>query len=281
LSLIETTNLFIKGKSSNTKHTYQSISKNLGEYLASKNLSLERMQPIHVKEFIYMQEAMNSKATYKRYLSALLRFIGRKDLVEYVKSSLKEVKSEEKFAVDLTLPEILKLIDMASKVELKLAYSLMAFDGLRPGEVLGLFNEDFDLKNERIILKRREGEVYGPKGMKPDDKPETVPLNPLSMGLFKQLKKGSGRILPISYKTFRKWFNRHVKQAEITRSEYPVTLHKLRHFFGHYWTNQKGNIRILKEVMRHSKIEYTLLYTKPSEEDIAQEFKHVVQIEVK
>jgi site-specific recombinase XerC len=68
--------------------------------------------------------------------------------------------------------------------------------------------------------------------------------------------------------------------AGIHRS-YPVTMHKLRHFFGHYWNSQKGNIRILKEVMRYSKIEYTLLYTKPSEEEVTEEFEKVVSWMVK
>lgn len=280
MSLTETTRLFNQGKSRSTEQTYNSLSKNLHEYLTSKNLSLESMQPIHVKEFIYMQKAQNSKATYKRFLSALFRFVGRKDLVEYIKSSMKEVKSEEKFTVDLTLKEVLRLIAVTGPVEKKLAWSLMAFDGLRPGEVLGLWNEDFDLTHEKVILKKREGEKYGPKGMKPEDKPKTVPLNPVSLSLYKQLKKRPRRVVPISYKTLRKWFNRYVKQAGISRS-YPITMHKLRHFFGHFWTRQKGNIRILKEVMRHSKIEYTLLYTAPSEREIGDEFSKVVEVLVK
>lgn len=280
MSLIETSKLFIEGKSTNTQHTYSSLSKNFGEYLGSKGLTLKTLQPIHVKEFIYQQKAMNSKATYKRFLAALFRFVGRTDLLEYIKSSLKEVKSEEKFKVDITLEEVLTLIDVTDQVELKLSWSLMAFDGLRAGEVLGLFAEDFDLKRERLILRKREGEKYGPKGMKPDSKPETIPLNALSIVLFKQLQEGTKRLVPCSYKTLRKWFRRYAKAAGISRP-YPVTMHKLRHFFGHYWTSQKGNIRVLKEVMRHSKIEYTLLYTMPSEEEVAEEFKHVVTLTVK
>jgi integrase len=277
MSLLETSRLFIEGKSSNTQHTYSSLSKKLNQYLEEKELSLQTLQPIHVKEFIYQQKAMNSKATYKRFLAALFRFIGRTDLLEYIKSSLKEVKSEEKFAVDITLEEVARLIEVTDQIELKLAWSLEAFDGLRAGEVLGLFGEDFDLKHEKLILRKRKGEKYGPKGMKPDSKPETVPLNALSIVLFKQLKEGTKRIVPYSYKTLRKWFRRYVKEVPISRP-YPVTMHKLRHFFGHYWTNQKGNIRILKEVMRHSKIEYTLLYTMPSEEEVAEEFRQVVTL---
>jgi integrase len=280
MSLVETSKLFIEGKSSNTQRTYSSLSKTFSEYLEPKRLSLENLQPIHVKEFIYQQKAMNSKATYKRFLAALFRFIGRQDLLDYIKSSMKEVKSEEKFAVDITLEEVLRLIDVTDQVELKLAWSLMAFDGLRAGEVLGLFCEDFDLKHDKLILRKREGLKYGPKGMKPESKPETVPLNPLSVSFFKQLREGTKGVLPCSYKTLRKWFSRYVKHAEISR-HYPITMHKLRHFFGHYWTSQKGNIRILKEVMRHSKIEYTLLYTMPSEGEITEELKQIVSWMVK
>jgi hypothetical protein len=66
MSLAETSRLFIEGKSSNTQRTYSSLSKTFSEYLESKRLSLDNLQPIHVKEFIYRQKAMNSKATYKR-----------------------------------------------------------------------------------------------------------------------------------------------------------------------------------------------------------------------
>lgn len=45
MSLAETSSLFIEGKSSNTKSTYSSLSKNFSEYLESMNLSLDRAMP--------------------------------------------------------------------------------------------------------------------------------------------------------------------------------------------------------------------------------------------
>ena len=97
------------------------MSKSFSEYLESKKLGLENLQPIHVKEFIYQQKAMNSKATYQRFLAALFRFVGRTDLLEYIKNNMREVRSEEKFAVDLTLQEVQRLIDVTDQLELKLA----------------------------------------------------------------------------------------------------------------------------------------------------------------
>jgi len=273
--LARTIQLFVEGKAQRTRQTYLSIAKGLEVYLDEKRLTLETLKPIHAKEIIYRQKAMNSRATYKKFLKALFRSIGRVDLVEYINDNLREVKEEEKFAVDLTLKEMLSLIDVTKQILFKFGWSLMAFDGLRPGEVLGLHFEDVDVDREKIILRRREGEKYGPKGMKPKDKEKTIPINPLSLELFKQIPQGRGRILPISYKTMRKWFNRYVKEVGIAREEYSVTMHKMRHFFGHFYNKQRGNIRVLKEIMRHSKIQYTLLYTKPSEGEIEEDFRSV------
>jgi len=155
----------------------------------------------------------------------------------------------------------------------------MAFDGLRPGEVLGLFYEDIDLEKKLVRLLRREGEIYFPKCAKVGQPAKTIPLNDLSAELYKRLpyKRGT-RILPFSYKTLRKWFMRYVTQAGITRREYRVTPHKLRHFFGHFWLKRKGDIRTLQKLLRHSNINYTLIYTAPTDAEVKTEFEKVVQI---
>lgn len=277
--------LFAKGKDWRTANTYLSYGKNLESFLRENRLSLERLEPIHVKSFVYEagtnegKLVMNSAASYKRFMAALLRFVGRKDLVEYIRLNMREIKAENKFAVDLTLDEVLKLIDVTDQLKFKFAWSMMAFNDLRPGEVLGLFYSDISLEKKTVRLLRREGERYYPKGMKVGQPAQTIPLNDFSLALFKQLSQKRGeRIVNVSYKTLRKWFNRYVAQAGIHR-DYPITAHKLRHFFGHFWTRHKGNIRILQKVMRHTDIKYTLLYTEPSEAEVEEEFEAVMHLE--
>ena len=206
-----------------------------------------------------------------------MRFVGRKDIADYVRTNMREIKKENKFRVDLTFEEVLRLIRVTTQLKLKLAWSLMSFDGLRAGEVLGLFYSDIDTEAKAVRLWRRLGERYYPKGMKVNQQARTVPLNDLSAELYRQLpfKKGE-RILTVSYKTLRKWFNRYVALAEVKR-DYPVTMHKLRHFFAHYWRQNKGDIQVLKEVMRHSDIRYTMLYSEPSEAEVKTEFEKVMK----
>jgi hypothetical protein len=134
-----------------------SFSKRLSDHLESKRLTLESLRLSALKS-LFINGPMNSRATYKRFLTALFRFIETNDLLEYNKSSMKKAKSGEKLALDPTLEEVLKVLDMTDKPEQKLAWSLMTFDGL-PREVLGLFYEDFGLNREKPILKRKERRI--------------------------------------------------------------------------------------------------------------------------
>lgn len=273
------------GKERTTQKNYTALGKNLELFLQANNLTLKTVQPIDLKQFIYEvatneqgQLVKNSAFCYKKFLKTFMRAIGRMDLVESLKL-MKEIKQENRFQVDLTLEEILRLIQVTKNTQLKLAWSLMAFDGLRPGEVLGLFYQDLDLEKKQVYLLRREGELYFPKCAKVGQPPKTIPLNDLSAELFRHLpyKRGE-RILPFSYKTLRKWFTRYAAQANITRTEYKITMHKLRHFFGHLWMKRKGDIRTLQKLLRHSNINYTLIYTAPTDAEIRTEFKRVITV---
>ncbi len=281
--MLEEIMLFAEGKEQTTKDNYLNYGKKLEQFLEREQLKLRELQPVDVKKFILEAGThdgnfvMNSAAIYKQFVCSVMRFVGRKDIADYVRTNMREIKKENKFRVDLTLEEILRLIRVTAQLKLKFAWSLMSFDGLRAGEVLGLCYADIDLEDKVVRLLRRSNERYYPKGMKVNQQAKAVPLNDLSAELFRQLSfKKAERILPISYKTLRKWFNRYVVLAEIKR-DYPVTMHKLRHFFAHYWRQNKGDIQVLKEVMRHSDIRYTMLYSEPSDAEIKTEFEKVMR----
>lgn len=268
--------VFVRGKSTRTQRTWRSLAKKLKQYLEKKQLTLDNVQPIHIREFIYDQKTMNTMNSYKIFLKAFFKSIGRTDLVDDMRRGLRDVQAQIKFKVDLTLEEVMNLINLSEELEQRFAWSLMAFDGFRAGDVLGLYFEDMNLEKMEVCLRKREGEMYGPKAKKPSQEPNYLRLNPLSASIFEDMPKGHGRILPVSYTTLGKWWKKAVKRSGL-RKDYPLTMHKLRHFFGHYWaTEKKGSIRVLKEVMRHSKIEYTMIYTEPTKMEIQEEFKKVI-----
>ncbi len=221
--------------------------------------------------------AINTAAAYKRYLRAILKGTNQTRTSEWIRLNLREIQPVNHFKVDIPTEEILKLIAVTEQPELKYAWSIMAFDGFRPGETLGHYHTDIDTTTKTILLQRHEGEKYFPKGMKLGEPAISIPINEFSLLLYQQVPKEDNRVVNISYKTMRKWFNRYVKLAELKdRNGNKITAHKLRHFFGHYYNNNKGNIVTLKEIMRHSDLRYTMIYTAPSKREVTEDFNKTV-----
>lgn len=264
--------LFIEGKSLRTQKTYESIARSLHRFMQRHGYKLEDMAPYAMKQWVTSFKSMNSQACAKRFLAAYLRFIGRVDLVASLTATLKEVRAEYKFTVDLDRTELMQILKACPPLEYRLAVSLMGFNSLRPGECLGLFWRDIDLKEGTISLQKREGLEYGPKGMRPNDKSQKIPLNPVSARLYRDLWNNTGehegRILKMSYQTSWRNFKHYTGDVDLGNRDFPLTPHKLRHALAHLWLNNKGNMRKLQAVLRHKKSDTTAIYTKPSTEKL-------------
>ena len=281
-----------------TSSTYKSYCRNLEAFLDKNWLTLDEMKSLHAKAFIQEMggydpktshyEAMNSAVAYKRFMRALFNSLGRRDDSLWLRNNMKEVQPQNKFRVDIPTEQVLRLIEVTQddkkhpySQEFALGWSLMAFDGLRPGEALGFYFGDIDLENKQINLQRHEGEKYFPKSTKVGDPATPIPLNDFSIYLFSLANKRepNSRVIPVSYKTLRKWFYRYCEKAGVEDKEgNKVTLHKMRHVFGHLWRNNKGDLQVLKEVMRHSDIRITMIYSAPSTGEISSEFEQTINI---
>lgn len=283
-----------------TKQTYTSYCRNLQQYLTQNNYTLKHLTPLQTRRFIqtmgqYQEgtyHSINTAAAYKRFMCALMQGIDRAKVAKWIKANLKEVHQINHFKVDIAYQSVIRLIQVTRQDQnnslsptLAYAYSLLALDGLRPGEALGHYHTDINLAEKTITLQRHPGEKYYPKGMKLTSKPITLPLNDLSIELYNQIpqnQKQEQRAVDTSYKTLRKWFNRYAKQANlIDQNGDKVTLHKLRHFFGHYFSDHSQQVQVLQSIMRHSDLRYTLIYTKPSERRITEEFQQAINQNIK
>jgi integrase len=273
-----------------TTSTYTSYCRNLEGFLERNHLTLETVKSLHAKAFIQEMggydsklgyDSINSACAYKRFMRTLFTSLGRKDDSKWLRDNLKDVQPVNKFKVDIPTSEILKLIEVTEYPELQFAWSVMAFDGLRPGEVLGLYYTDVDVEGKVINLQRHEGEPYFPKSRKVSDAVTPIPLNDFSISLFKQLPSISKRVVPCSYKTLKAKFYKYIELAEVKDKEgNKITPHKLRHVFGHLWRNNKGDLQVLKEMLRHSDIRVTMLYSAPTKNEITSEFEKTINLNI-
>ncbi|MFX1562423.1 MAG: tyrosine-type recombinase/integrase [Promethearchaeota archaeon] len=285
-----------------TTSTYTSCARNFQRYMDERDLTLETLTPLLVKDFIQQMgkwkpnkgyAEMNTAALYKKFILAFFGSVGRRDDIKWIKANLKEVKFVSKFKVDIPTEEILRLIDVtlndkrknaSYKPHLAFGWSIMAFDGFRPSEALGLYYTDIDWETSQVSLVRHPKEKYFPKTMKVGDPAISIPLNELSMSLLNFTTKfdRQERIIPVSYTTLRRRFIRYAKMAEVKdREGNKLTPHKLRHVFGHLWRRNKGDLQVLKEVMRHSDIRITMIYSAPSSGEIEDEFEKTINLQIK
>jgi site-specific recombinase XerD len=282
--------IFTQKTEPRTTATYTSYARNLQRYLNTNQVTLQKISALQCKQFIQQMggynkgtyRAVNTADAYKRFLHALMTSIERPKTAIWIKQNLKEIRHVNHFKVDITIESITRFILNTKQPEYKFAFSMMAFDGLRPGEVLGLYHADINIAEHKVNLIRHEDECYFPKGAKLGEAAESVPFNVVSAAFYPDVPRVSKRVVPVSYKTLRKWFTRYAQLSNLQdQNGSKVTLHKLRHFLGHYFRQQGGDVMVLKEILRHSDLRYTQIYTTPSSREVTAEFEKAINNTIK
>ncbi|MEM4177109.1 MAG: tyrosine-type recombinase/integrase [Nitrososphaeria archaeon] len=174
------------------------------------------------------------------------------------------LSTQAKFYVDLTPEEIERIEANADSLEMALMIEVMAYSGLRPAEALGLRWEDISFMEKEGIqmilanIVHRPGD-YGAKGKKGE---RVVPLSPRAVSLIKRIMAEHGiedthdpqvaqeRIIPLEYPSMVKQFKAAVSRAAIPKRNYPITPHKLRHYFAIHYLKLGGSPAELMQLMK-------------------------------
>jgi len=147
---------------------------------------------------------------------------------------------------------------------MRLAIDIALYAGLRRAEIYYLRWNDIDLKQKAIHI-RAHGE-FVPKGKKPG----TVPINSKLMGIIEKVyptrknfnydryiisRKHRGKPLnPTQVLSNR--FRRTAKKAGVKNAR----LHDCRHTFASHLVQAGVPLLVIKELMRHSDIQSTMIY---------------------
>ena len=228
---------------------------------------------------------MNTLSLHSKVLRIFYNYYGKREVVDMLKRM--RFKDVLKFKVDLSDEEYEKIYNSISDLRVKLAVELIAGSGLRPGEALGITWGDINTKTDpwMVYIRYIPNSPYGAKGESGEG---WVPITKRASKLIQYLRKiyiekyaadpmlvdKGGRIINISYRHTVRLFNRAVEKAGI-KKKYPLTLHKLRHYFAHRWRRTVRDIAELKSILRHSNINITMIYAEPTEDEIISDFKKV------
>jgi site-specific recombinase XerD len=272
--------------SEKTKISYQSDLLVFMDYLAGHNLNLgpAEVNRETARAFLaWCKEVKgHSQASRARRASALRHFFGY--LVEYgflpanpiagfrlgkVPRGLPKPLSEEQMTRLLRAPLASKEIGLRDRAVMELLYG----SGLRISEVCGLRYADLDLTN----FNGPHARILG-KG----NKTRLVPLSrsfllSLAEYLRKRGKPSPGEAVfkgtregPMSPRVFQRNLKGYLAIAGIGPE---FTPHKLRHSFATHMLDHGADIRIIQELLGHSSLITTEIYTKVSAAKSSQVYR--------
>lgn len=272
--------IFEKGLSDKTKESYENDLKVYNEYLNSKHITnVENIKSDHIKDFL-KERSTEETTTIAHNLTVIKNF--HVYLLKENITKTNESEFIERPKLRKALPKTLSIedVDNLLNIELKTPFDyrnkamleLMYGCGLRVSELISIELNDIDMTNCLI-------RVYG-KGSKERE----IPLGEYAIHYLQEYI--SRRELLLKKKTCTKLFlNNHgqgmTRQGffknlkEILREKGlnpEVSPHTLRHSFATHLINQGADLRSIQEMLGHSDISTTKIYTKVTDEKVLNDY---------
>ncbi|MGV8171993.1 MAG: tyrosine-type recombinase/integrase [Candidatus Woesearchaeota archaeon] len=189
----------------------------------------------------------------------------KKDSLEIkgIIESLPNVKREKKLPVILSREEIARLLTATKNLNHRLIIQIGYSAGLRVSEIINLKWEDIDFDRDIIHIRRAKGK-----------KDRIVMLaNRVRYDLLNLSNKRDGIVFitnrnkKYTQRTIQKVIKDCSAKAGIRKN---ITPHTLRHTFATHLLENGTDIRYIRDLLGHSSISTTLVYTRVSNKDVTK-----------
>jgi len=246
-------------KSENTFLTYQVSIRKFVEFLKEKNLRLKDVKPSHIREFRNSLAEKFQPSTVNNRLSAIREFfeflLERGDVESNPVSHRLYLKQKKRLPKPLTIQELKTVLNACERSDYRLCLFSMASLGTRVSETVNLKKGDF-IFNRYLKVK-----VLG-KGNK-----ERITIScfeAYDKEIKEYLDKLEGeRVFPFSVSAIKKYCITLSKKTGIK-----VSCHRLRHTYATILVKEGMDIIRVKELLGHSDVSTTAIYTEISLSDI-------------
>ena len=274
--------IFEKGLSDHTKESYLNDLEIYKEFLNSKSITtIDTINSNHIKDFLKERSSNEKTTTLAHNLTVIKNFhtyllrekLTKNNASEFIerpklKKALPKTLSVEDIDKLLDIP-LTTIFDYRNKAMLELMYGT----GLRVSEIVNLTVTDIDLTN--CIIR-----IMG-KG----NKEREVPLGEyciyyLNLYLDKRkemLKKATCDKLFLNNHgkgMTRQGFFKNLKALLHEKGlNEDVSPHTLRHSFATHLINRGADLRSIQEMLGHSDISTTKIYTRVSDDKVKEDYK--------
>lgn len=240
-----------RGRADNTVRGYTTDLRMFFDYLDMDTVEQDHLEKLAARWLNEFRRTIPPKTTGRRLTSlrTLGNALGRKILTEY---NAPTPAQSYPHPLPGGLQDLEKMFDAASNIEQKILIALIGLCGLRVSEARSVGPANFDLE-ERILKVRGKG-----------DKERIIPLSSKAWDILfpvvvdAWIKKQS-TLLSYADRSARICITRIASRAKIIR---PVSSHDLRATFATEAYNRTLDIRVVQELLGHSSVEQTQLYTR-------------------
>ena len=271
-----------KNYSINTINSYKNALTKYYNYIDKKNINFKKIKEKEINGFLTFLSKNNSPRTGAYTLTVLRNYynylIIEKIVGENIFYNIDMPKLEKHLPSVLTYEEVDKLLDInitdSFSARNKAILELMYASGLRISETINLKLYDIDLENDIV-------RVFG-KGSKERIVPiGTVAVNALNKYINeyreKMLKNKKSDYLFLNNhgnKITRQGLFKNLKSILKEKGiEKDVSPHTLRHSFATHLLNNGADLRSIQELLGHSSIKTTQIYTHVSSEHLKEQYK--------
>ena len=264
--------------SKNTRDSYAYDLLNLAKFYPNKNIAYLSKEEIQE----YLRKNLKTARTKAHYLTTINNFYKYLTSTGYLNinpcESIKMPKLEHKLPEFLTIDEVDKLLDIrvstAYDLRNKAMLEMLYATGMRISELCNLTMSNLYLEDEMV-------KVFG-KG----SKERIVPVNNIALDYLKEyLKFGRGDLLgtkdseyvfissrhtKITRQAFFKFLKKLCEEKGIKKN---ISPHILRHSFATHLLNNGADLRVVQELLGHSDIATTQIYTHLTNEKLENEYE--------
>lgn len=170
----------------------------------------------------------------------------------------------------LSIEEVRRLFEVANSERDEIILKLMFYCGLRVSEVTNLKIEDIDFKNRTIKV------VQG-KNLK--DRFVPIPKS-LTNDLQEFISENNGYLIKnykgekLSTRYVQKLVKKYAQAARLRKVD-QITPHTLRHSYATFLLKQGADLRAIQELLGHSRLDTTQIYTHYQTDDLKREIDKV------
>ena len=274
--------LLEKRLSSNTKESYEYDLACFNEYFKNKDIdNINENDIVNYLEYLKTEKKLTARSI-ERHLTTLrgfFKYLVKMEKLKYdITKNIDNLKIGKHLPSTLTIDEVEKLMDIKLdnpfNYRTKAMLELMYGSGLRVSELVNLTLNDIDLYSGTIL-------IHG-KG----SKERIVPLGDYAKEYLEEYLKVRNSLLkrkngspdklflnnhgkPITRNGFNFLLNKLLKEKGIEKE---VTPHTLRHSFATHMLDNGADLRTIQELLGHSDIVTTRIYTHVSKKQIRNNY---------